>query len=147
MIKGENARRQRRVLGEEKVLDLEIGARRDRQPGRDRGREVASAAAGRASRATRGSRESRGPVQAGSRGGGRVFFSSYLHAGHHDWSAGGLGGDLPGLGWPGDDGLAGGHNHGVHVDCSLVSKVLAALKFVRRVRRLVRFFVIGCQKL
>jgi len=31
-----------------------------------------------------------------------------LHAGHHDWPAGGLGGDLPGLGWPGDDGLAGG---------------------------------------
>merc|ERR1712045_825026 len=37
-----------------------------------------------------------------------------LHAGHHDGPSGGLGGDLPGLGWPGDEGVSAGHNHGVH---------------------------------
>merc|ERR1719426_139029 len=37
-----------------------------------------------------------------------------LHAGHGDWPAGGLGGDPAGLGRLGNEGLPGGHDHGVH---------------------------------
>ena len=40
--------------------------------------------------------------------------TTYLHAGHGDWPAGGLGGDPAGLGRLGNEGLPGGHDHGVH---------------------------------
>merc|ERR1711871_596990 len=58
-----------------------------------------------------------------------------LHAGHHDRPSGGLGSDLPGLGWPGNEGLSAGHNHGVHDALFLVvdfgfSRTRATTSFV-----------------